>query len=269
MNSFVKGISQLSKKNKSFLCVGLDSDYELIPFKRGSVYNTILKFNTEIIKATKDLVCCYKLNSAFYEAYYTDGIRALKKSVEYIKNENIPVILDAKREDIGNTAKMYAKYCFDVIEADAVTVLPYMGVDTIDVFREYTDKFVFVVAASSNSGANDFQEYPDSKNPLYLYVMQKCKEKDKNKNTGYVVGATYPEKIKYLREKGYNEIFLIPGIGKQEGDIEKSVQFAFLNGGKGIFNVSRSIIYQEGRLDYFLKVREKAESIRLLLLGDR
>ncbi len=257
MNLFVEKLNDALRRNNSFLCVGLDTDFNLIPFKSKNVFKSILKFNKNIIEATKDLVCCYKINSAFYEAYGIEGIKALQKTVEFI-NE-IPVILDAKRSDIGNSAKYYAKFGFEYINADAMTIIPYMGIDTIDVFRDYKEKFVFVVIVSSNPGAKDFQEFPDKKNPVYLKIMKKCKITDKYNNTGYVIGATYPEKIKYIRSRGFNEIFLIPGIGAQKGDAEKSIKYAFMKKGKGIFNVSRAIIYQSDKKNYFKNVRKKAE----------
>lgn len=257
MNLFVEKLNNNIKLNSSFLCIGLDTDFNLIPFQSKNVFKSILKFNKNIVEATKDLVCCYKINSAFYEAYGVDGIRALQKTVEFIKD--IPVILDAKRSDIGNSAKYYAKFGFEYINADAMTLIPYMGIDTIDVFRNYKEKFVFVVAVSSNPGAKDFQEFPNRKNPIYLKIMKKCKTTDRHNNTGYVIGATYPEKIKYIRSKGFNEIFLIPGIGAQKGDTKKSIKYAFMKKGKAIFNVSRAIIYQSDKKDYFSNVREKAK----------
>ncbi len=263
MNKFIQKFSNAVKNNKSYLCVGLDTDYNLIPFKTQNIYKSVLKFNRNIIDATKDLVCCYKINSAFYEAYGIDGIKALQKTVEIIKD--VPVILDAKRSDIGNSAKFYAKFGFEIINADAMTVIPYMGIDTIDVFRNYKEKFVFIVAISSNPGAKDFQEFPSKKNPIYLKIMKKCKSTDKYKNTGYVVGATYPEKIRYLREKGFKETFLIPGIGAQKGDAEKSIKYAFMRKGTGIFNISRSIIYQADKKNYFESVRQKAKQYQMML----
>ena len=263
MNIFKDKFNNLVKKNNSLLCVGLDSDYEKIILKTKSVYKTLIKFNFQIIESTYDLVCCYKINSAFYEAYGLDGIKALYETIKKLKND-FPVILDFKRADIGNTAKLYAKFGFEFLNADAVTIIPYMGIDTIDIFRNYKEKFVFIVAFSSNKGAKDFQEF-GYKKPLYLKIMEECKKTDKNKNTGYVIGATYPEKIKELRMKGFNEIFLIPGIGAQQGDVKKSLYYATLNKSKAIFNVSRDIIYQNNKKDYFYRVREKAIYYKKLL----
>ncbi|MBN1898937.1 MAG: orotidine-5'-phosphate decarboxylase [Spirochaetes bacterium] len=255
MNQFIEKLNRAVQKNRSYLCVGLDTDYNKLMFKSHGIAGSIVRFNRRIIDVTNDLVCCYKINSAFYEAYGVQGIEALKRTIDHTKD--IPVILDFKRSDIGSSARLYTQFGFDYLKADALTVIPYMGIDTIDIFREFKDRFVFVVAATSNPGSKDFQMF-GNKNPLYLQVMKKCRSTDRFKNTGYVVGATFPAKIKQLREKGFNELFLIPGIGAQKGDINKSIRYAFLNKGRAIFNVSRMIIYQKEKKSYFKDVRQKA-----------
>ncbi len=256
VNSFKEKFKKLSKK--SLLCVGLDTDYAKLPpiLKKQNSTKSILKFNKEVIKHTSHLVCCYKLNSAFYEAEGYQGIKVLKETIDYIKSFNIPVIVDAKRCDIGNSSRQYAKYVFNYLEADAVTVIPYMGIEGIEPFLKYTDRFVFTVALSSNISAREFQNYPE-KNPLYLRVIKKLYKKN---NTGFVVGATSPEIIKKLRNMKIKNIFLIPGLGSQKGSI-KSIKYATLNNSPAIFNVSRSIIYafKSEQKDFIKEIVKKAE----------
>ncbi len=260
MKSFLEKLKNNIEQKQSYLCVGLDTDYDKLPVKSNNIYKSILNFNKTIINYTSDLVCCYKINSAFYEKYGAEGIEVLKKTINYI-SKDIPVILDAKRCDIGNTSQYYAQYAFEYLDADAVTVLPYMGIDAIEPFFKYKDRFVFVVVISSNPGGADFQLFP-AHNPLYLKIIKKVNKKFKN--SGFVCGATRPEFIKKIRKKGINNPLLIPGLGTQGGNIEKTVKYALLNEGIGIFNMSRGIIYSGEGKKYYQTVREKAERYRIL-----
>lgn len=261
MSSFYDKLIKIIQKNKSFLCLGLDTDYSLLPLKDKNIFKSIYQFNKTIIDNTKDLVCCYKLNSAFYEKYGADGLDVLKKSIKYIGKE-IPVIVDAKRCDIGNSSKYYAEYGFNYLNADAITVIPYMGIDAIEPFLQNKNKFVFTVILSSNPGGSDFQTFPFF-NPLYLKVIKKINQK--YSNSGFVFGATKPEYIKTIRNKNINNLLLIPGIGTQGGEIEKTIKYTFLKNNLGIFNISRGIIYSGQGKQYYNTIREKTLYYRALL----
>jgi len=216
------------------------------------------------------LVCAYKPNMAFYEVGGSAGITSLKKTIQYIPN-HIPVILDAKRGDIGNTNKMYAKEIFEYFGTDATTVSPYLGEDSIAPFAEYQDKLTFVLCLTSNPGAKDFQlleveEKPSINKegkPLYKVVAQKVKDWNKNNNLGLVVGATFPEQLKEIREMVEDMPILIPGVGAQGGDLEKVVQYGTDKNGKmAIINSSREIIFASAEKDFDQKAREKALLLR-------
>ncbi|MBU1077239.1 MAG: orotidine-5'-phosphate decarboxylase [Spirochaetes bacterium] len=258
MKTFIQKLDLHMKRTGSCLCVGLDTDYDKLPARSNNVHKSILDFNKNVIESTSDLACCYKINSAFYEKYGADGIFMLKHTIQYIGN-SIPVILDAKRGDIGNSSWYYAQYAFDHLKADSITVLPYMGMDSLAPFFKYRDKQIFVVALSSNPGGRDFQDTPFY-NPLYLRVIKKVNAAFKN--AGFVFGATRPEYIKKLRNSGYKNLLLIPGVGTQGGDAARSMEYAFLNGGKAVFNISRGILYAGNGKKYYNTIREKAKEYR-------
>src|SRR3972149_5122332 len=215
---FTDKLLNASRKNKSWLCIGLDPDPELMPAV------DVLQFNKAIIKATCDLVCAYKPNLAFYEALGTEGLAILEKTVKYVPGD-IPVIGDAKRGDIGNTARAYAKALFSVLGFDAATVNPYLGFDSIEPFINYRDKGVFILCRTSNRGAIDFQDLCTKALPLYEAVAQKAKEWNIYGNIGLVVGATYPEELKKIRSICPEMPLLIPGIGAQGGDLAAAVGY--------------------------------------------
>ena len=215
--NFTDKLLNISRKNKSLLCVGLDPSPELMPRV------SIVEFNKAIITATSDLVCAYKPNLAFYEALGVEGLTILEKTVEYIPAD-IPIIGDAKRGDIGNTAKAYAKALFSTFGFDAATVNPYLGFDSLEPFISYHDKGVFILCRTSNKGASDFQDLPCvSGPPLYEVVAQKAKQWNAYGNVGLVVGATYPEELKKVRSICPGMCLLIPGIGAQGGDLDSAV----------------------------------------------
>ncbi len=251
-------------QNNSLLCVGLDTDIRKLPkFLLETSKNPLFDFNKEIINATKDLVCAYKLNLAFYEVSGKDGFVALEKTIQYIPS-NILIILDGKRNDIGNTAQKYAQSLFDTLKADAVTINPYLGKDGISPFLDYKDKCSFILCRTSNPSAGDFQDLVVSSTPVYQIVAQKIHEWNANKNCGAVVGATYPEELKTVRAiLGENIPILIPGIGKQGGDIEKTVKNGTnVKGEMALINSSREIIFAGDEEDFSEQSRKKAESVR-------
>jgi orotidine-5'-phosphate decarboxylase len=253
---FIDKLLNTSRKNKSWLCIGLDPDPELMPMV------DVIQFNKAIIEATCDLVCAYKPNLAFYEALGTEGLAILEKTVKYIPGD-IPVIADAKRSDIGNTAKAYAKALFSILGFDAATVNPYLGFDSIEPFINYQDKGVFILCRTSNPGASDFQNLYTNGLPLYEVVAQKAKEWNIHGNIGLVVGATYPEELKKVRSICPEMPLLIPGIGAQGGDLASAVSYGVdARGEKAIINVSRQVLYASKEKNFAQAARNTAEKIR-------
>lgn len=249
MNCFLDKIIVKWNEGK-FVCIGLDSDYSKIPssFKKNrSTEETIFKFNKTIIDATADLVCAYKPQSAFYEAFGDEGWRALKKTVHYIKENfpDIPVILDAKRGDIGSTNEAYAKAIFDDLGADALTVHPYLGKEALESFLKRADKTIFVLIRTSNPGAGEFQDLIVKGKLLYQLVAEHvAQDWNKNGNCAVVVGATYPEELKKVREIVGDMPILVPGIGAQGGDLENTIKNGLNSKKQGlIISSSRGIIF--------------------------
>ncbi len=258
---FFSEINEAAHKNHSLLCVGLDPDSTLMPSGM-----SILDFNKAIIDATADLVCAYKPNLAFYEAEGATGWDILKHTVNCIP-KGIPIIADAKRGDIGNTARAYAKAIFDQLGFDAVTINPYLGFDAVEPFLNYKDKGIFMLCRTSNKGAADFQSLnvnsSEGKHPLYQAVANKAAEWNKNKNIGLVVGATYPDELKTLRLAHPKMPFLIPGIGAQGGDLKMAVSYGMDKCGGGIIiNSSRQIIYASRGKDFAEAARTAALKLR-------
>ncbi len=259
--NFIEKLTNAAGKNRSSLCVGLDPDRERIPNNAG-----VLDFNKAIIDATADLVCAYKLNFAFYEALGDEGLAALRQTVNYIPDD-IPAIGDAKRGDIGNTARAYARAIFDNLGFDATTVNPYLGFDSIEPFIEYRDKGIFILCRTSNAGALDFQslrlEAQDEHRPLFEIVALKASEWNTHGNIGLVVGATYPEELKLIRQSHPDMPILIPGIGAQGGDLASAVRYGVdAQGQKAIINSSRQIIYASREKDFAQAARLAASSLR-------
>jgi orotidine-5'-phosphate decarboxylase len=258
--NFEDKLKKIVKKNNSLLCVGLDIDKEKMPkhlFKNSRT--PYLDFNKEIIDATKDQVCAYKLNMAFYEVLGGDCFKILEKTISYIPND-IAIILDGKRNDIGNTARKYAKSLFETYNADAVTVNPYLGKDGIEPFLEYKDKFSFILCKTSNPSAADIQDVEISGKPLYELVAKKIREWNTFGNCGAVVGATYPDELKTIRRILGDDIpLLIPGIGAQGGDVEKTINYGTnKNKENAIINSSRGIIYASKNVDFSKESRNEA-----------
>lgn len=258
---FIKKLTNATRRNKSLVCVGLDPDPLSMP---DGV--SVARFNREIIEATSDIVCAYKLNLAFFEALGAEGFTTLKSTVECIPDDVVS-IGDAKRGDIGNTAKAYARAIFDVLGFDATTVNPYLGFDSLEPFIRYSDNGVFILCRTSNPGAVDFQSLrcvTDSGSySLFEVVARKAKEWNKQGNIGLVVGATYPEELKLIRQVCPDMPLLIPGVGAQGGDLALAVRYGVdSNGEKAIINSSRQIIYASKGKDFARAARRAAEDLR-------
>ena len=249
MNAFIEKVTNAQTKNDSLVCVGLDSDFEKMPKHLMSSADPVFEFNKAIIDATKDKCCCYKPNLAFYEAMGPRGMETLKRTLMYIPEE-MPVILDAKRGDIDNTAKKYAEAIFDDLEGDAVTLSPYMGWDSIAPFLEDENAFAFILCLTSNESAKDFQYLESGGKPLYMHVVDKVNSWNRNENLGLVVGASKPEQIMEIRIKAPKLPFLIPGVGAQGGDLHKAVEYGTLGDGLVIINISRGVIFASKEQDF-------------------
>lgn len=250
-----------------FLCIGLDSDYEKIPeaVQQAGVGETIVAFNRAIIDATKDLVCAYKPNSAFYEAHGDEGWNALRATIQYIIEAapEVPVILDSKRADIGNTNNGYVASAFDHLHADAITVNPYPGREALQPFLERKEKGVIVWCRTSNNGAGEFQDLQVGGEPLYKIVARHVAEKwNANGNCALVVGATYPEELREVRTIVGDMPILIPAIGTQGGEVEKTVAAGRDSRGRGmIISASRAVIFASNGPDFAQAAREKATAL--------
>jgi orotidine-5'-phosphate decarboxylase len=259
--SFLDKLTRAVQKNNSLLCVGLDPDSQLMPEKV-----SVLDFNRAIIDATADLVCAYKLNFAFYEALGKDGADILKQSVSHVP-EDIVTIGDAKRGDIGNTARAYARAIFDHYGFDATTANPYLGLDSLEPFISYRDRGIFVLCRTSNAGASDFQslraEFEGSSLPLFEIVARKVSRWNTHGNLGLVIGATYPEELKLIRQNHPDLPILIPGVGAQGGDLALAVRYGTdTNGGRAIINSSRQILYASKGKDFARAARRMALDLR-------
>lgn len=240
-----KLIEQIKLK-KSFLCVGLDPDVTKIPKHIiDDDEDTIYLFNKLIIDATAPYCVAFKPNTAFYEAYGVSGFESLEKTIKYIKL-NYPdhfLIADAKRGDIGNTSTMYAKAFFNRLNADAITIAPYMGKDSVKPFLEFENKWAIVLGLTSNEGASDFQQLIINNKALYLKVIETCSSWGNEKNMMFVIGATKASMLTEIRELIPNHFLLVPGVGAQGGSLEDVCKYG-LNKDIGLLiNSSRNIIY--------------------------
>lgn len=260
--NFIGKLLNASRKNNTLLCVGLDPDPLLMPDVE------VAEFNRLIIEATRDLVCAYKPNLAFYEALGIDGLIALEKTLCHIPGD-IPVIADAKRGDIGNTARKYAYALFEIYGFDAATVNPYLGHDSLEPFADYTDRGIFILCSTSNAGAADFQQlYCRSDEggvslPLFELVAMKAAEWNVHHNIGLVVGATQPQSLRRVRQLCPDMPLLIPGIGAQGGELVSTVQYGVdANGEKAIITCSRQVLYASKGKDFPQAARLEAARLR-------
>lgn len=257
---------------KKFVSVGLDPEISRLPnnFIEGDPIDAIREFTFNIIDSTGDLVAVFKPNSAFYEAYGGAGIELLRETTAYIheKFPEVVVIDDAKRADIGNTNRGYVKAIFDEIKADAVTVHPYLGHEAVAQFLQRKDKGVFVLCRTSNPGAGELQDLEVENKKLFEVIAEKVqKEWNRNNNCALVVGATYPEEAKRIRELAPDLPFLIPGIGAQGGDLEGSVKAAKTEQSDGfIISSSRGVLYASSEDDYADAAREEVEKLNAEIL---
>ena len=255
-------IEEIRKKG-SFLCVGLDPDIEKIPKFLDEEEDPIYEFNKQIIEATAPYCVAFKPNLAFYEGYGMSGLHSLDNTIRYIK-ANYPrhlVIADAKRGDIGNTSAMYARAFFKRFGADAVTVTPYMGADSVKPFLAFQDKWTIVLALTSNEGANDFQLGEIGGRPLYRHVIEKCMQWGTKENLMFVVGATQPKMLAEIRQMAPEHFFLVPGVGAQGGDLEQVCRAALTKDVGLLVNASRSILYASNGTDFAEKAGAEARRL--------
>ena len=254
------------QKKGSFLCVGLDTDIRKIPPFLLEHADPIFEFNKAIIEATAKYTVAYKPNLAFYESEGLDGWISLEKTVNYLR-ENYPdifLIADAKRGDIGNTSTMYARAFFEKMNFDAVTVAPYMGEDSVKPFLVYKDKFVILLALTSNMGAYDFQFGVDNQTSEKLFekVLRISQTWGDENSLMYVIGATKAEELAGIRKIIPNHFLLVPGVGAQGGSLQEVAKYG-LNKQCGLLvNSSRAIIYASNEKDFALKAEESAKETR-------
>lgn len=249
-------------EKKSFLCVGLDSDITRIPKHLLNTEDPIFEFNKAIIDATKDLCVAYKPNTAFYEALGPSGMESFHKTVEYIPKD-IMVLADAKRGDIGNTSRLYAKSFFEYYNVDALTVAPYMGSDSVKPFLEYDNKWVIILGLTSNIGSQDFQHLnvgPDV--TLHEKVLATCANYGSTDQIMFVIGATQTDYIKNIRSIVPDHFFLVPGVGAQGGSLDDVCKTGLNNKVGLLINSSRGIIFASENEDFADSARLKAKELQ-------
>ena len=268
-------IQQIREK-QSFLCVGLDTDLDKIPqciideakAEDGEdyVFRALCEFNALIIDATAPYCVAYKPNLAFYEAYGVDGILAFDATIDYLKEAypNHFIIADAKRGDIGNTSKMYAKTFFEQYDVDALTVAPYMGEDSVTPFLGYDDKWVILLALTSNKGSHDFQLMEDKNGErLFEKVLKQSQQWGTEENMMYVVGATQGQMFEDIRRVAPRHFLLVPGVGAQGGSLEEVCKYGMIPGDCGLLvNSSRGIIYASQDDDFADVAAQKAHELQ-------
>ena len=251
------------KSKRSYLCIGLDTDPEKIPSHLRSTADPVFEFNRQIIDTTYRYCVAYKPNIAFYEALGPRGWESLEKTLEYIPSD-IFTIADAKRGDIGNTAALYAKTFFEYLSFDSITVAPYMGEDSVTPFLAYKDKWVIVLAHTSNAGSRDFQllESKVSGKKLYEEVILRAMEWGSPDQLMFVVGATQAERIGSIRELAPDNFFLVPGIGAQGGDLEAVSKYGMNRKCGLLVNSARAIIYASNSSDFALAAGKEARKVQ-------
>jgi orotidine-5'-phosphate decarboxylase len=254
--SFIEKLQQAQAAHQSRLCVGLDPHVEKLPESVRRSPTPLYDFCREIVAATAEAACCFKPNVAFFEAGGAEGIRQLEKLMADIPVD-IPVILDAKRGDIGNTSRMYARFLFEHLGGDAATVSPYLGTDSLEPFLEFPGHCMFVLCVTSNPGAADFQFYGSP--PLYHRVIAMCRKLAETGEVGLVAGATHLEQMREIRSLFPDGPLLVPGLGVQGGDLSAAARAATRdNTVPAVFNVSRGILYAGSGTDFAEQARKKA-----------
>jgi len=281
---FTEKLRYSQSRSSSVLCIGLDTDVELLPHalkpnhaSAEQYTQAMVAFNKAIIAATCDICCAYKINWAFYEPYGAAGMAAIEQTLAAIPAHHV-TIADAKRGDIGNTSKHYAAAFFEHFGCDAVTVTPYMGRDSVEPFLGYSGKFVFVLALTSNAGSQDFQRLrvvgadngtdsgcaeqpPDQQ--LYEYVLLTASRWASADELGFVVGATHPKELAEIRRSVPNSVLLIPGVGAQGGNAQATVQANA--GGTALVNASRAVLYASQGTDFDQAARQAAQTLNTQL----
>jgi orotidine-5'-phosphate decarboxylase len=259
--SVVRNLQKIQQKNRTLICLGLDLDPKKMPAEHSGSVKGLFDFAHRIIDATADLVCAYKPNLAFYESLGAEGMSLLKLIRDRIP-EDVQVILDGKRGDIGNTSQFYAEAMFDRLRADWVTLNPYMGYDSLRPFLDYKDKGVFVLCLTSNPGAKDFQMLEVGGTPLYKIVAEKVAFWNKDQNCGLVVGATHPDQLRDIRSVAGEMPILIPGVGAQGGSLEEAASLGTDGFRKpALINVSRSVLYASSEKDFAMRARAELERL--------
>ncbi|MBI3522719.1 MAG: orotidine-5'-phosphate decarboxylase [Chloroflexi bacterium] len=259
--SFLLKLAEAMKSRDSIVCVGLDPEPDRIPGELGGGPQAALRFLRRIVRATSDHVCCYKPNLAFFERYGPAGIDLLVLTLQTIPND-IPVILDAKRGDVPNTAAAYAEALFTRLKADAATVAPYVGLDAVEPFCERG--YVLLLARTSNPGAGDMQDLRvEDGRPVYEHIVERAVARFPADRLGFVVGATYPEEARRLRAIAPDRMFLMPGVGSQGGDVATAIRSALdANAGGVLPSASRSVLYASGGSDYELAAERAVKELK-------
>jgi len=266
MTGFTKQLADIWDRNNSLVCVGLDPEIERLPASIAAEASPIFQFNKAIIDATADLVCAYKPQFAHYAAYEAED--QLERTIEYIQSTypGVPVILDSKRGDVGNTAERYAIEAFERYHADAVTVNPYLGGDSLEPFLKHADKGVIILCRTSNPGARDVQDLQvgTGSRKLYHVIAELAATKWNSRgNCMLVVGATYPKELAEIREIVGDLPFLVPGVGAQGGDVAQAVQNGRTKNGTGlVISSSRAILYASSGEDFASAARNATLTLR-------
>ncbi len=266
MGRFVDRLLECSRQRDSLVCVGLDVDPDRVPEPLRGHGDWVYEFNRGIIEATSDLVCAYKPNLAFYEALGVSGLEALERTLRVIP-PGVLVIGDAKRGDVGHTARAYARSLFEGFGFDAATVSPYLGRDSVEPFLAYEERGVFLLCKTSNPGSGDFQDLicqaPEGALPLYEVVALRASRWNVRGNLGLVVGATYPEQLAKVRQLVPEMPLLIPGVGAQAGDLERTVlDGTDAAGERVLINSSRGVIFASSGDDWRDAARRAAAELR-------
>lgn len=254
----------LIQKKKSFLCVGLDSDIKKLPPHLLELNDPIFEFNKSIIDKTHEYTVAYKPNLAFYESLGSDGWKSLEKTIEYLKKFDVFTIADAKRGDIGNTSSLYARTFFEKLDFDSVTVAPYMGTDSVSPFLAYENKWVILLALTSNKGAFDFQftENKETNQRLFEEVLTKSKDWGSDENMMYVVGATQAEMLADIRKIIPDHFLLVPGVGAQGGSLQEVAKYGLNDKCGLIVNSSRGIIFASSGEDFAEVAGQNAKELQ-------
>lgn len=251
-------------KKKSFLCIGLDTEISKLPKHLLSYDDPVYEFNKQIIDATHKYTIAYKPNLAFYECNGIKGILSLEKTVNYIRKfyPELFIIADAKRGDIGNTSKMYAEAFFKNMDYDAVTVAPYMGSDSVKPFLQFENKWVILLALTSNEGAFDFQYTKENDDVLFEKVLKTSQQWANEDNMMYVVGATKADMLEKVRKIIPNHFLLVPGVGAQGGSLQEVAKYGLNNKCGLIVNSSRAIIFADNTENFAKVAEQKAKEVQ-------